>query len=326
VPSASAETPARVESPGSAFAGLGGGPAEEADIPSVIPADAEAESLPAPGPLLNLIPARARRKVDSLGPPLFAWRIAPARITRYMTLSAAVVGFGVFFFILFFVLSSAGVIPTPGPKEKAGFRGVILVVVILGMLPVVIGGVALGSFYADSTWRIVVFHAGFVSIKRGKVDIWPYDDIKTVRAHKIDTSQTSYGGANVARGYEHWWLWAKDGRHLPLIAQLEPIHKKLCLAIMDATFARMLPAAKAKVAAGETVVFLPLGISRAGVAFQGRQIPWNRIGGFMVRGGYLMIHGGDQGGMFAKAPLDEIENCHVFLALLELGLAARGGP
>jgi hypothetical protein len=87
----------------------------------------------------------------------------------------------------------------------------------------------------------------------------------------------------------------------------------------------MLPAALARLRAGEPVDFGPFRMEPAGLAFQGHSVPWSEIGPLTIREGRLHVDGLGVNGATATVRLEVVDNCHVFLSLLDEKLGCRMG-
>lgn len=146
------------------------------------------------------------------------------------------------------------------PKGDSSAMGVALAVSVVFL----VCGVALIGWAVYSRGLcVIVFDDALVKLYRGRTDVYRWDDIKAVRevVHPVGN---------------RYRITTNDGRHLRLNYQIKNINT-LGEAIMARVMDRLQPRALRQLEQGGTVNFGPLGVSREGLTYKDRHLPWEDV-------------------------------------------------
>jgi len=94
--------------------------------------------------------------------------------------------------------------------------------------------------------------------------------------------------------------------------------------LLDETARRLLPDIRARIGAGETVVFGEFAISSEGWGYRAQTLPWKKVTKLRVENGGIWVHKKGQKQWFWCEAISKVSNHHVFLVIAnELRTASR---
>ena len=171
----------------------------------------------------------------------------------------------------------------------------------------------------------VVYTGGFVLYDGRGFTVWHWADVAKLNLQNIDQRSYVYF-IQVDRLLTTWYrLRHRAGTEYRFWSTQGPRAAQFGLLVQNETYARMLPAALARLQAGESVDFGPFRMEPTGLSFRGHSLPWSQIGPMSFQQGKLLIDRLGANGGPATALLEVVDNSHVFLSLLEQKLGRRIG-
>jgi hypothetical protein len=211
-----------------------------------------------------------------------------------------------------------------------------LCIVVGPLFPRFLGLVWVGGWVGFAVWWIarqlrrtkvhaVVYTGGFVLDDGRRFTVWHWEDVAALNTQNFDFHIYNFFvqvNRFLATSYR---LRHRDGTEYRFWSTQGPRAAQFGRLVQNETHARMLPAALARLQAGESVDFGPFRMEPTGLAFHGHSVPWSEVGRVTVRQGKLLIDGVGAGGATATARLEVVDNCHVFLSLLDQKLGGRIG-
>ena len=171
----------------------------------------------------------------------------------------------------------------------------------------------------------VVYPAGFVLYDGWRFSIWRWADVAGVNMQNIDQREFVYfiqTNRLITKFYrlrngkgDDYQFWSTQGPRAAQFGQQ----------VEQETYALMMPAARAKLAAGESVEFAPFHLSAKGLTYKDQFTLWRETGPATIKQGRLQVgRVGTTGGTVALL-LEKIDNSHVFLPLLDEYLGIQVG-
>lgn len=171
----------------------------------------------------------------------------------------------------------------------------------------------------------VVHTGGFVLYDGRGFSVWRWADVAKLNMQNIDQRSYVYF-IQVDRLLTTWYrLRCHDGTEYRFWSTQGPRAAQFGLLVQNETYAQMLPAALARLQAGEPVDFGPFRMEPTGLSFRGHSLPWSQIGPMSFQQGKLLIDRLGANGGTAAALLEVVDNSHVFLSLVEQKLGRRIG-
>lgn len=167
----------------------------------------------------------------------------------------------------------------------------------------------------------VVFTEGFVSYDGRRYEVWRWDDVQGFFLQHYEVRETVLH-VLVTNRYHNAVITLRhaSGATFSFATAQGPRATKFGRLVEDETFRRMLPVARGLLLAGKPVDFKPLRISPEGIVSKGKLLTWANLKHVSIKNGQLHL----TKAIFTltRAPfLGEIENSHVFLALLQESLS-----
>jgi hypothetical protein len=161
--------------------------------------------------------------------------------------------------------------------------------------------------------RAVAGPEGFALLWSGRTVVFHYADVAAFYRREV---RVRFGGILVGTERTYTVVTA-DGRR-QAINNFWRDAGELGRAIEIAVSRRLLPPARAAVAAGEAVAFDKLAVHRDGLVLgETDLLPWDRVQAVQVGGGYLTVRKAGQWLSWFRAPVEAVPNVTVLLALLE---------
>ena len=170
-----------------------------------------------------------------------------------------------------------------------------------------------------------MYPAGFVLYDGWQFSIWRWADMAHVNMQNIDQREFVYFiqtnrlitkfyrlRNNTGNEYE---FWSTQGPRAAQFGQL----------VEQETYALMMPAARAKLAAGESVEFAPFHLSTKGLTYKDQFTRWADVGPATIKQGSLQIGRLGSSGGTVSILLQKVDNHHVFLPLLDEKLGIQVG-
>jgi hypothetical protein len=204
------------------------------------------------------------------------------------------------------------------------------------LFPRFMGLVWVGGWVGFAVWWIarqlrktkvqaVVYTGGFVLYDGRRFTVWHWDDVAKLNMQNCDFHIYNFF-VQVNRFLATFYrLRQRDGTEYRFWSTQGPRAAQFGSLVQNETHARLLPAALARLQAGESVDFGPFRMEPTGLAFHGHSVPWSEVGGITVKQGKLLIDGVGANGTTATVRLDVVDNCHVLLSLLDQKLGGRMG-
>ncbi len=211
-----------------------------------------------------------------------------------------------------------------------------LCIVVGPLFPRFLGLVWVGGWVGFAVWWIarqlrrikvhaVVYTGGFVLGDGRRFTVWRWEDVAKLNMQNIDFHIYNFF-VQVNRFLATFYrLRHRDGTEYRFWSTQGPRAAQFGRLVQNETHARMLPAALARLQAGESVDFGPFRMEPTGLAFRGHSVPWSEVGRVTVEQGKVLIDGVGANGATATVRLDVVDNCHVFLSLLDQKLGGRVG-
>jgi hypothetical protein len=163
----------------------------------------------------------------------------------------------------------------------------------------------------------VVYPAGFVLYDGGRFTVWRWADVTRVNMQNLDLREFVLFIQTQRLLTKRYRLRRDDGGEYQFWSTLGPRAAQFGTLVEQETYARMLPTVQAKLNGGETVAFGPFQVNRAGLIYRDHLTPWPDVGPLSIEQGRLIIKGVGPQGSLARVLLEEVDNYHVFLPLLE---------
>jgi hypothetical protein len=159
--------------------------------------------------------------------------------------------------------------------------------------------------------RVVVYPNGLARLRRGRVDVLPWDEIEVVRYF-------SKGGGIFSQiaGVTYELRLERAAGPCFTLDDLLPDLSGLHHFVTVKTFDRLLARARQVYQAGETVRFGGLGIDRDGVSAAGRVLPWGEVAKFSFVDGRIWIWQKGVARAWYVGPLSYCANSHILPALV----------
>ncbi len=250
-----------------------------------------------------------------LGDPDALFRIDPGRFWTKLSLGAGLLALGVVGNYLWWV---------HGPAKFDAFLAKAMIA------PPVIGIGLLGHLYRTRGLCVLVYPTGLLRLQRGEVESYPWPEVTEVRlkADKATVEVERDEAGEVTDGwlavdppaFQLWNAALTVRRADEATAKLTPVvtgYADLAERVQRATFRLLWPAAAARFRAGEAVTFGPFEVSRAGLRFGGKPLPWADLGDVAVASKNLSVKRKGKWLPWAAKELEEVPNPHVLLALIE---------
>lgn len=187
-------------------------------------------------------------------------------------------------------------------------------------LPLVIAGImfllgGLGGWGAYANWNkgVLLCEKGFALRTHRGVQPWTWDEIASFTA-----AVTRHYTNGIYTGTTHaYTLLNKQGRRLVLSDVFKDV-EKLAQAIEQAVTPRLYDRAAAQYNSGQTILFGPVAVSKAGIQVGKKTYPWQDVGEVSIHQGILKVSK-KGGGWFsgASAPAYAIPNLRVLLSILD---------
>jgi hypothetical protein len=202
------------------------------------------------------------------------------------------------------------------------------------LLPGLLGLVWVGGWAGFAVWWIarqlrrkrvhaVVHTGGFVLHDGRGFTVWHWTDVAKLNMQAVDFHVYNFF-IQVNRFQATFYrLRRADGTEYRFWSTQGPRAAQFGVLVQEETHAPMLAAALARLQAGESVDFGPFRTEPTGLTFRGHSIPWSNVGPMTIEQGRLLIDRLGPDGTTAKASLKAVDNCHVFLSLLEQKLGGR---
>ena len=198
-------------------------------------------------------------------------------------------------------------------QVEAGLASTITVVV-LALATLIVG------WFAAHLWNreVIVYEGGFTYREGSNLAYIPWDEVVSIRQR---AERLAYFGGLIRRTvYEVHIRTDKDEQIL--LGNLYRRINQLSVRLEEHITAVLLPKIKARLADGEHVPFNEtLQVSANGIHAETQVLPWEQVGAAKVENRRLNIttQGGD---IWFSAPLREVENIRLLLALIQ----ERGTP
>lgn len=206
------------------------------------------------------------------------------------------------------------------------------------------GGIVIGSIcllliglcsfaIAFQRWglRVLVYADGLMYIRKGRKDFCGWDQVETVWLREPTLSVVGVGGllsglllwiiSEVFRPVIHKFTILRcDGKKLVFDGFIRKVHQ-LGVTIQAETAQRLLTRATADFKAGKTLTFGTFVLSRKGMSYLWRQLPWAALESVTVDNGRITVRRKGQWSYWLATRVAKSANLHVFLALVERVLA-----
>jgi hypothetical protein len=170
--------------------------------------------------------------------------------------------------------------------------------------------------------RAVAGPEGFALFWPGRTAVFHYDDVASFYRREV---RIRFGGILVGTERAYTVVTA-DGRR-QAINNFWRNAERLGRSIEIAVSRRLLPPARAAVAAGEAVAFDKLAVRRDGLLLgETDLLPWSGVQAITVEGGYVVVRKVGQWLSWFRAPVEAVPNATVFLALVESAHGQRPAP
>lgn len=195
-------------------------------------------------------------------------------------------------------------------------------------LPLVIAGImfllgGLGGWGAYANWNkgALLCEKGFALRTHRGIQPWIWDEISSFTA-----AVTRHYTNGIYTGTTHaYTLLNKQGRRFVFSDVFKDV-EKLALAIEQAVTPRLYDRAAAQYNSGQTVLFGPVAVSKAGIQIGKKTYPWQEAKEVSIQQGILKVSKKD-GGWFsgASAPASAIPNLRVLLSILDQVVGVKAG-
>ncbi len=194
-------------------------------------------------------------------------------------------------------------------------------------LPLVIAGIlsllgALAGWGAYANWNkgVFLYEKGFVLRTRRGLETWAWNEIAAFTAAII-----RHYTNGIYTGTTHTYaLLNKQGRRLVLSDVFKDV-EKLAAFLEQAITPLLYERAAAQYNSGQTVVFGPVAVSKAGIQVGKKVYPWSEVSEVSIHQGILKVSK-KGGGWFsgASAAVSTIPNLRVLLSILNQVVEVRG--
>ena len=175
----------------------------------------------------------------------------------------------------------------------------------------------LAGWNAYSNWNkgVVTYERGFAYNDRKGLQIWCWEDLVSTRI-AIKHYYTGYNNSDFIRSTHRYTLYNRLNQRLVLSNSLDKI-EELADYIDQNTFPRLYSHSIEQYNAGETIIFGPVAVSKAGITIGNKTYPWTEMKQVTVDKGILMISR-KEGGWFsgASASAAAIPNLRVMVNII----------
>lgn len=168
-----------------------------------------------------------------------------------------------------------------------------------------------------STWqKVYLFQHGFIVIRWGRLSVYPWTQIQTIRQRITRVYRQSTFGGNKYMGTRYiYTIQRADGKTLKLDGVVQDI-AELGEAITRRFNAFFFPTALASLTTGATVTFGPWSIDLQGIRSAKGMLPWSAVGDYSIIMGRIHIFTNKRA-LWASHPVQRIPNVFVFIALVD---------
>ena len=253
--------------------------------------------------------------IAALGEPLSVHRVAGRQVQLKMTIGMGLIILGIVINVLWY---------TVGPAKFGHAFSQFL------FMPLAFGFGLVGQVIWNRGVTVYTYPVGVLRIGRGKVETFLWEEITAIKVRS--DSMKIYGERNDAGEWRAIWLEGKipmirlwttwleltrnDGTTLkltPLIDDYEGLSRR----IQEATFVRMWPAVREKLASGEPVAFGPVVASADGITLVKSHIPWSEMKKVELKGRVLTLGGKSFWRSGKAGDISTFHNPHVLFAAME---------
>ncbi|MBN2392790.1 MAG: RHS repeat protein [Anaerolineae bacterium] len=186
-----------------------------------------------------------------------------------------------------------------------------LLIAAVGLPLAIIGVVVLIGRQRRHDLCVRIFTDGFTRTMAGQMDVIRWDEVAEIWQNVTQT----YRG-NVRTNTTHiYTVRLTDGRKFVFNGQMDKI-AALGSALQQQCASGMLPRAREAYQAGESLVFGPFSVNRAGIAKGRATLPWEQVEQVELRQGVLHIRKKGERRDWAFAMASKIPNLPVLMALV----------
>jgi hypothetical protein len=215
------------------------------------------------------------------------------------------------------------------PSSGCIFGSTKVIGILLGAVGV-LGLLAFAAWWTARQWRkqkiyAVVYTGGFVLYDGHRFIPWRWEDVAAVNMQNVAVRSLVLFVPMNRYLTKYYRLRHRGGAEYPFWSTWGPRAAQLGLLVEKETFARMMPAAVARLQAGGEVEFRPFRMKETGLVYKDHFTPWSAIGPAVIERGQLCLRGVGPARGKAAVLLQKIDNHHVFLNLLDRKLDLRVG-
>ena len=244
-------------------------------------------------------------EVAELGEPIAEFRSGALAYVLFLVIGCFAILLGVGFLVLFIVI-----LVMPARANQGGrlpnFRTLIVAFVCVSA-----GIATLRRAWGLRGLHVIVFPVGLARIQGPQVDVLRWDDINRVTRNPSVKAK----GLTLSTPTE-LILSSRDGREIVFNENLSRLREMREL-VEGNTLKVMLPPAMEALEADETIGFGPVSVSAEGVHCGEQTLPWAGYESAEIAQGNLLVKATGARRPFCKAPLAEVPNVHVLIALAE---------
>ncbi|NWF67641.1 MAG: hypothetical protein HXY40_01005 [Chloroflexi bacterium] len=178
----------------------------------------------------------------------------------------------------------------------------------------VVAGVALmyGIGFHNRGLYVQVYSNGLARVKGSKVEALRWDEVRSI--WQSITHYQRYG--RVVRSVYVYTLQTADGRKLKFSNEINGI-AALGQTLQTEVNKRVFPQAMLTYQAGQPVQFGAFSISKEGINYGKKFLPWSEVEGAQVQSGFVTFKKQGKWFNWANVPAGSIPNLFVFLALID---------
>lgn len=192
---------------------------------------------------------------------------------------------------------------------------------LIAVILFVLGALAGWSAYTNWNKSVAVYEKGFVLSNRKGVQSWVWEDVVSFTA-----AVTRHYTNGIYTGTTHiYTLVDKRGERLVLGDAFKEV-EQLAELVEQSIFPLLYDRAASQYNSGQTLVYGPVAISKAGIVIGKKTYPWTDVQQVSIQHGILRVSKKD-GGWFsgASAAASTIPNLRVLLSMIDQVIGVKAG-
>jgi len=254
------------------------------------------------------------RSMTELGDPEVLFRISRGRFFAKLALGLLLLIYGVVANYYWWV---------EGPATVGHFEVILLIVVPLS------GGALLLHMYRERGLFVLIYPTGLLRLRRGEVDSFPWREVDHVRVNIQRAAEAEFDRAMDGELLACWLpadvptfqLWkaglsiARDDGTMVHFGPALTDYDLLAEEVQKRTFAVLWPLVWARFINEQSIEFGDIDVSRAGLRYSGKFLPWSDVKELTIAQGKLSIKQGGKWLPWVLIDVNSIPNPHLLFAL-----------